>query len=350
MTSSLHRFLYLAIFAVAASCESSSTSNLAANRIGWPDRDIQPSEDNALVPERDSPFQDKGVWNSRFWLNFDGAVVNASDSFIIANANVASATIPAFAPSDIDSQDNRAELIAKVKELVAAVFTGVSVELVVDKPEAGTYSTVHIGGSNLTGRPNVLGVAPLDIMNLNSDDILYVFSSDISGATPGKAKLNLVHTIAHEIAHSLGARHIDNEQAIMSPSVSQTANTLNVEGIVVGDSVLEHSLELLQQNAGSLADKTADTLVLPELIDLEIQAVGATAFYSIFSQQNLLANAGLPLASYNYVWQVDNFEGTGTAVRLRYRDEEERRLRLTVTSPADPSLSREFEFTIGKIK
>ena len=82
---------------------SRNSDSSVSNRIGWPGDDIAEGTDSALVPERDSPFQDKGVWNSRFWLNFDGAVVSAQESFIVANAGVSESEIPAFKPSGINA-------------------------------------------------------------------------------------------------------------------------------------------------------------------------------------------------------------------------------------------------------
>jgi hypothetical protein len=137
----------------------------------------------------------------------------------------------------------------------------------------------------------------------------------------------------------------------MNPAVSPASGSFDIEAPIVGETALEHSLTLLKRNAGRSVDADpADINTLPNLKNLEIQSVDRTAFYSVFSQDNLLANPGLALANYNYLWQVDSFSGTGTAVRLRFETDKERVLTLTVSHPDNPDLQQDYQFIIGKIK
>lgn len=172
------------------------------------------------------------------WLNFNGQ--NVGNHF----GATTSVTIPAFTTADLGfPQDVTGEpLAAVIQEVLAGVqgkYAAYDVDFTIDPPTAGTeFATVVIGGSNGTlattynplligtfGSPLpirfvlayqnitdvVLGLAkyPIDVGNRNHTDLAVVLSAEHdTTANPADNVANLVNTIAHELGHNLGLRHV----------------------------------------------------------------------------------------------------------------------------------------------
>lgn len=318
-------------------------------RVSWPSSDRVGIRDAELPPfdlEEES-FVGSGRFNSVFWLDFEGATVSARDSFIVRNSGRNEVTIPPFSPADINSPEQRADLKRGIIQALAPLFPDVDIRLTLTRPSFGTFSRVHIGGDNFTGRPGVLGIAPLDFGNRVGNDILFVYSKVLQNISSEESgKIELTHAIAHEIAHSLGARHINNEGALMKTSIAVDADSFNLSGPVVdAPAESENSLLVLLRNAGSRSAALAEG-GLPTLVNLDAFASGDVIQYTVFSRENMLQNPGLSLNKFRYDWEFEGKEAEGTSVLMTFDDRTDHLLKLTISD--DKGASRSFQFSVGR--
>lgn len=318
-------------------------------RISWPSSDREGLADAEIAPFelRERSFIGSGRFNSVFWLDFDGATVTARDSFIVNNAGRSQVVIPPFSPSDIFSNEDRDELIDDITRRLIPLFPDVDIRLTTSRPSSGVFSRVHIGGQNFTGRPGVLGIAPLDLGNRIANDVLFVYSKELRNlGSPQAIKTQLVHVIAHEIAHAMGARHIDNDFAIMRPSVGLRADSFDQAGPVVDSPrEIEHSLQVLLNSAGSRSAALAEQGI-PTIVDLAAFSTGDVIQYTVISQRNMDQNPGLKLNDFNYEWEIEGQRSEGTSILMRFNDREDHLLELTVSDSSGDS--RTFQFLVGR--
>ncbi len=317
-------------------------------RISWPTTDREGLIDAALPPFelKDKSFAGSGRFNSVFWLDFEGATVSSKDSFIVGNAGLNQVVIPPFASSDIGSSEDREKLKLNLVQNLVTLFPDVDIKLTTTEPLTPNYSRVHIGGRNFTGKPRVLGIAPLDLGNRVPNDILFIYTQDMKSlGDVATVQTELTHVIAHEIAHALGARHINNEFGLMKPSVALEADSFNLSGPVVGSpNEIENSLQILLNSSGSRNAAFADR-GLPDIQDLGAFATEGVIQYTVMSKNNFAANLGLSLADYTYQWNFEGKQTEGTSVLLSFIDNNEHILNLTVIG--ERGASRKFQFSVG---
>ncbi|MFW7380017.1 MAG: matrixin family metalloprotease [Oligoflexus sp.] len=319
-------------------------------RISWPESDREGLADAEIAPFelKERTFLGSGRFNSVFWLDFEGATVSAQDSFIVNNAGRSQVFIPPFSPADILSNENREDLIGDIVQRLIPLFPDVDIQLTTTRPFSGVFSRVHIGGQNFTGSRGVLGIAPLDLGNRIANDILFVYTKEMRniGRSPESIKTQLVHVIAHEIAHALGARHIDNNFAIMRPSVGLQADSFDLSGPVVDTPTeIEHSLQVLLNSAGSRSLALAED-GLPNIVDLAAFSTDDVIQYSVISQRNMDQNPGLKLNDFRYQWEIEGQRSEGTSVLMRFDDRDDHILELTVSDASGDS--RQFQFLVGR--
>jgi hypothetical protein len=169
------------------------------------------------------------------YLDFDGSVI--ADLF----GRGTSVEIPAFKPEDLGSNATVEELISQIIAKLQDKFAAYDVQFTVAPPSASQFVTLAIGGSSqlavdisnasplvqndhsgasvsvgaLLGTGPILGYAgPPDVGNLDRNDKAVVFSEEFAGffagSTPEERLEHLVVTIAHELGHNLGLRHVDD--------------------------------------------------------------------------------------------------------------------------------------------
>jgi len=318
-------------------------------RISWPDLDQKGLADAELPPFQlnEKSFVGSGRFNSIFWLDFEGATVTADESFIVKNAGLKQVVIPPFTSADIGSKEDRESLKLAIVQNLVPLFPDVDIKLTTTKPIANVFNRVHIGGSNFTGRPRVVGIAPLDLGNRTGNDILFIYSKDLlDQGNLATIKTKLTHVIAHEIAHSLGARHIDNGKALMKTSVAVDADSFNQSGALIdAPKETENSLQVLLNSAGSRNAAFAEK-ALPNIVDLAAFSSGAVIQYTVISRENFIANPGINLNGFRYVWKFEGQETEGTSVLMNFKDKDDHILDLTVFD--DAGKSRIFQFSVGR--
>jgi hypothetical protein len=334
-----------------SACGSKSGGDDAATQsISWPAKDMASDKDSQWggmnIGDKQQLSSENGVKNI-VWLNFDGGTVLAADSFIVKKANLPQFISPAFAPADLGASyaaQDRAALIATVLAEVKKEFAGVNVTISTEKPSGG-HATVYIGGNNFTGVADVLGVSPLDVGNFSGTDNIFVFPKEVGIKDSADNIIILAHTIAHEIAHSLGARHITNDMAIMSPIVLVKSDKFDQEGPTPDNGPAENSLKILQMNVGQTDYAGIDT-TLPKLVNLNIEAEGDVAQLSVFNLDNLNANPTLNLSSYAYTFDFLGAKVDGHTVRFVIRDSDPHPITVTVTNTKGETAS--FNFSMAK--
>ncbi len=320
-------------------------------RIPWPQTDRIALRDTELPPFvlNDQGFAGSGRFNGIFWLDFEGATVKGEDSFIVKKAGLDQTVIPEFASADIGSNEDRQALKVTIVQDLVALFPDVDIKFSLSRPVESMFSHVHIGGDNFTGKPGVLGIAPLDLGNRVGNDILFIYSKVLKDAKdPEAARIELTHAIAHEIAHSLGARHIDNDLSIMRTAVSVEAKSFDQSGPVVEEpNDTENSLTVLLNSAGSKSALLKDGS-LPEIVTLDAFTTSGIIQYTVISQKNILQNPAKSLMTYTYKWEYEGKTAEGTSVLLSFNDADDHALKLTVSD--SKNASRQFDFIVGHNK
>lgn len=173
------------------------------------------------------------------WLNFEGATIT---NMMTAGTSM---QVPAFQTADISSAADRATLINTIFTNVAAKFAPYDIDFVLAPPATGSFLSMSIGGNNsnavtlgagadprltaalgtTTTTGGVLGQLGLgngvfgmadsvDFGNasLSGNGFIHsaLYATAYSGETTDVIQQRLEVTIAHEIAHALGAAHLDD--------------------------------------------------------------------------------------------------------------------------------------------
>lgn len=175
------------------------------------------------------------------FLDFDGGDVGSHFG------PLTSLTLPAFSASDVNSLNSTASVINQIVTGLQSLYSDFDISFVTQPPDSGDFMTVVIGGSNdspiTVNDPLVVfgeGVAPtvmnylstkfptkytptstlfgratsVDIGNRDRSDLGVIFSGEFGTfyAPENFATIiqRLTVTIAHEIGHNLGLRHIAN--------------------------------------------------------------------------------------------------------------------------------------------
>ena len=304
-------------------------------RIEWPEKDMaNDGDDNAVekIDLGDKTIVGNEKWENLFWLNFAGGEVTAEESFIIANLGQTSLQIEPFSASDINSTEDIAVLQQTILTELQKLFDGIYLKFTFQKPtNTPHYSTVHIGGSNFTDKPGLLGRAPMDYDNFNSNDVLFVFSKELKNYIDGEALTLLVHTIAHEMAHALGLRHIENTAAIMNPAILLTTNDFNEEGSYIELEGTENSFDVLLKNVGASAVPNLEE-TLPRIEFLATKSQGNIGQFSVFELRNIIGNPNHRLGDFNYEWTFKKFEPVnGPSIRIAFSDTKNHTITLRVS-------------------
>ena len=188
----------------------------------------------------------------KIFLNFDGTSLN--DHF----GPGISAVIPAFNPADIGSNETKGDLINEIMTALQQKYAAYDITFTAIMPGYGSFSTIVVGGDNSLqldlahanpllqarfpggtgsvtdvfglGSDALLGLsgAP-DVGNLDHNDKAVIFSAEFASffpnATPEERLDHLVVTIAHELGHELGLRHVTdaNPGDIMSATAPRSS-------------------------------------------------------------------------------------------------------------------------------
>ncbi|MDY6913963.1 MAG: Ig-like domain-containing protein, partial [Planctomycetota bacterium] len=169
------------------------------------------------------------------WLNFDG--MDVGEHFGWGTGT----TLPAFQPRDVRSTELRNTLIANILAGVEDKYADYDITFVTAQPASGDYSTVVIGGSGETmthlepilqtlkalpanvtlddyyGQEGLLGLADgIDFGNVDKNSLSVVLSGEFENFGDNAVR-NLTEVIAHELGHTLGLRHVTDDNDIMYP-------------------------------------------------------------------------------------------------------------------------------------
>lgn len=162
---------------------------------------------------RAAPAPDAGAPAAVVFVAFDGAEVHpgaCSDapsgcSFIVACAG------PAQVPAYGGTEDDRRAIMAAL----ARFFSPYRLTLVQERPAAGPYTAVVIGGTAgalCRSDPREHGLAPLDCGDANPADLAFVFAE----AADNRA-FDVAATAAQELAHAMGLEHSNAPNDLMYP-------------------------------------------------------------------------------------------------------------------------------------
>jgi hypothetical protein len=282
------------------------------------------------------------------WLNFEGGSVSSQESFIVRDAGLDAATLPSFSLASVGMDDAsetaRQDFITNVIGNLTSYFKDINVEFTTANPEVPCTS-VYIGGSNFTSRPNIAGISPFDPGNFKDTDIDFVFPETLKDtAEPDKASL-LAIAIAHEIGHSFGTRHIDNESAIMRAKIKRSTQELNEFGPYPENDGAENSKDVLIYNLGSRAENVNSAS--PALALLDVKSFANIAQFSVFNEENASANPDADLTKFRYIWEFEGESVEGPVVRVDFVDNDVHPLAVKVVDDGD-NITGTYHFEIAK--
>jgi hypothetical protein len=320
-------------------------------RVIWPKVDIAPEEDSSITSwgEQTEPIAAGEPTSHLIWLNFEGATVSAEDSFIVSQADLPSTTRPAFAMAEIGAKDisaqARAAFIKTVVDSISEAFAAINVEIVTEKPET-PCTAVHIGGENFTKREDIAGISPFDPGNFKDTDINFVFPPAVKLVAEEQKATILAIATSHEIGHSLGARHIDNDKAIMRPKIKETTDQFNEFGKYPDAEGEENSMDVLVGNLGPSKENKGSSKP-PVLGLLDVHSYENIAQYSVVSSDNLKDNPDSDFTAYRYRWDFEGDSVEGQVVRVKFGDEDIHEVTVTVLDE-DDSEKGSYTYEIGR--
>lgn len=199
------------------------------------------------------------------FVNFDGQAVQkgfaASQSFLVCGAT---ANIPAASAN----QSTRDAIITAVKAHFDAA--GVMVVITDDRPSAGFYSTVLVGGNyEMLGcgkaPGSALAIAPMDRGNFNPSDLAFVFPAEQPVAVQAAV-------ISRSVGHIFGLENTNNPEDLMATHVSEkskgfaSGKALGSGGTQDGLAALKHNLR--QDGAASQGVVGGTGSQVPGLVNL----------------------------------------------------------------------------------
>ena len=205
-----------------------------------------------------------GVTHSKIFLNFGGSEIyrgfDKNESFIPCNKRVS------ISPASLTSREQES-IFDEVRNLFNA--EDVPLDLVLDEPLSGDYSTVHIGGwhHSLGCRGQaVLGYAPSDHGNVNPADIGFVFNN---------TQNVLPRAIAHVVGRISGlplqsqaqdtimSRHIHaHTPMVLSEQERQILRSQHTATVHIGSDELPGEIFI------STVSETLDELDADEILDI----------------------------------------------------------------------------------
>ena len=174
------------------------------------------------------------------YLDFDGSTIANHFGPGITG------TLPAFSAADIGSSDTTENLIASLVAKLQSKYSLYDVQFTTSLPAAGDFTTLYVGGDNgmlldisgaspllkknfpgtsvplrdlfSLGTDSLLGLAGSpDVGNLDRNDRAVIFSGEFdnffSTSTPEERLDQLAITLAHELGHNLGLRHLSDAAA-----------------------------------------------------------------------------------------------------------------------------------------
>jgi hypothetical protein len=156
------------------------------------------------------------------YVNFEGADLKwgyrRGKSFILCKKE---ATLPAAELTD----DEKTQIVAEVQRYFEIIKTKLIVTA--EKPADGAYTIIYVGGTyadlGCKQNTNLLGIAPLDISDLNHNDSGFAFTGHLTGTSAQKV-YTISTTIAHEAGHTFGLQHVKDVRDIMTPYAQPTTD------------------------------------------------------------------------------------------------------------------------------
>ncbi len=152
------------------------------------------------------------------YLNFSGAILEAGpiDDATTNTSALGPAMIPALDGRRIIDGDyqTRSEAIRAIATLVAAEYEPFDVQVVTQRPAAGPFGMVVVGGTNTDLQPDRarcdnIGIASVvDCDDTNRRSVAFAFSACQPLGRPARSvRAALARTIVHESGHTFGLTH-----------------------------------------------------------------------------------------------------------------------------------------------
>jgi hypothetical protein len=107
----------------------------------------------------------------------------------------------------------------------------------------------------------------------------------------------------------------------------------------------ENSLQVLLNSAGSRSAQFAEKS-LPQIVNLGAISKGGVIQYTVITRANFVANPGINLNGFRYIWKFDGQETEGTSVLMTFPDKNDHLLELIVAD--EEGRGRRFEFSVGR--
>ncbi len=189
----------------------------------------------------------------KLYLNFDGAKLTNGGNDSAANKtdliNPATLDYPAL---DWQGYGGKEKALPLVIDELKLLFLNYAVEFVTERPASGEYTMAMVGGIGdgcKSGGPGTVGIAPLDCKNSRKNDVVLVFGNKVSGSPR-----QLAYVIAHELGHSFGLEHVEEQKSIMYPALNGATccwMTSNVQPPSTCNRTSQDDAKVLTDNLGA---------------------------------------------------------------------------------------------------